>query len=73
MPEIGTVVNLAAFEALQSSAFEYAVKQAMHKLVLELHTVEAMATRTIYALPFIVPVAMFVIQQVEKVFLVQAK
>lgn len=60
------VVNRALAKAFQSAAFQTAVEQAVHKCVTKPQIVDAVATRTIFAHIFTVPVAKCFKQEIEK-------
>lgn len=63
---IGTVVNRSAPKAIQSSAFQTAVKRAVQKCSAEPLVVTKVATRTIEALIFSVPFTNFVKRGAKK-------
>lgn len=54
------VFDRTVVKALQSTALEGAVEEAIHKFLSELRIVDAVAMRTIDARTFIVPVDMFI-------------
>lgn len=66
MSVIRTVVSRAATMAFQSSAFQTAVKRAVQKFMTKPHVVNDVATRTIDARAFTVPVVKFVKNEIAK-------
>lgn len=67
MSVVGTVVDQAIAKALQSSAFEDAMEQSMHKMVHEIHVKNVLATQMIGNHAFSVPVAIFVEKRLRSV------
>lgn len=61
---VRTVKDQADIKAIWSTAFEKAMKHAVHRLVLGPHIVDAVMTRTIIASVLTVLVAMFVKNEV---------
>lgn len=59
MSVIRTVVNRSVAKAFQSSAFQIAAKRAVQKRLAKLHVFNVLATLTVNALAFTVPVSSF--------------
>lgn len=70
---IHIVLNRAVAKNQQSSAFDNAVKRALHKRVLWPHIMYTIPTQNIDDPAFTVPVAAFIRKEIEQSSVVQAK